>query len=82
MSDVLFVHGIDRNASADEIRRAARQVFEQAANGCPWLRPGDKVLLKVSLNSPDPYPVVCRDSIASTAAPIRAHLTRPLGSRS
>lgn len=52
----LIVNGIDRIASDSEVCRIVREAFERATDGCAWLRPGDTVLLKVSLNSPDPYP--------------------------
>jgi uncharacterized protein (DUF362 family) len=62
MPDRLVVHGVARGASAREASATVRRVFERATNGCPWLRPNDTVLLKVALNSQDPYP--------STTSPI------------
>jgi uncharacterized protein (DUF362 family) len=52
----LIVNGIDRSTSETDICRIVRQTFERATDGCSWLKRGDTVLLKVSLNSPDPYP--------------------------
>jgi uncharacterized protein (DUF362 family) len=56
MSDRLIVSAVARGTPIEQVRGTIRQVFERATNGCPWLRPNDTVLLKVALNSPDPYP--------------------------
>jgi len=66
LTDDLHVVGVAREASEAEAVAAARQVFLQATDDCAWLRPGQKVLVKLALNSPQPYP--CTTSPAALRA--------------
>lgn len=70
MTDTLHVQGVPRDASEDAAVAAAREVFLQATNDCAWLQPGDRVLVKPALNSPQPYP--CTTSPASLRAVVQA----------
>lgn len=56
MSEPLVIHGVARDSSAERTLQSVRRVFERATNDCSWLHPNDTVLLKVALNSADPYP--------------------------
>jgi uncharacterized protein (DUF362 family) len=47
--------GVPRSAPFGALGRAIRDAA-QAATDFSWLRPGDRVLLKVMCNSPNPYP--------------------------
>ncbi len=55
-ADTLFVRGLAAGASEAEIIEAIKQLFFEASDDCAWLEPGDRVLVKLALNSPDPYP--------------------------
>ncbi len=52
----LFVYGIAKKASEKDIENAIEKVLLESTNGLSWLKKGDTVLLKPTLNSNDPYP--------------------------
>lgn len=54
MDKTLYVNGL---GSADNsLTSNIKDVFRKSTNDLSWLSPGDLVLLKPALNSPDPYP--------------------------
>ena len=53
---VVFINGVNRNASTAELSARIKSVFLKSSENLSWLSPGDTVLLKPALNSPDPYP--------------------------
>lgn len=55
MSNVI-ISGIEKNSPFEKIEESIKTVFLQSTNNLPWLKKGDRVLLKPALNSPDPYP--------------------------
>lgn len=74
MTDILHVKGVARGASEDEAAAAAGEVFLRATNDCAWLQPGDRVLVKPALNSPQPYP--CTTSPAALRGVVKVLQTR------
>ena len=42
--------------AASSLRRASVRRAVELAGGMPWIRPGDRVLIKPAHNSPNPYP--------------------------
>jgi uncharacterized protein (DUF362 family) len=60
---------VPRGAAEAELTAAIRRVFLEATDDLAWLKPGDLVLLKPALNSPDPYPATTHPlSVAVVAA--------------
>lgn len=56
MSSQLFVQGVQKNADPEILKAAIKDVFLNSTDQLSWLKPGDLVLLKPAINSPDPYP--------------------------
>jgi uncharacterized protein (DUF362 family) len=54
-SEAVYVQGLPRGASAEQILQAVRRSAE-AATDFSWLSKGDTVLLKPAANSKNPYP--------------------------
>lgn len=52
----IFVSGVKKNATDDELSPIIKATFLKATDNVSWLKPGETVLLKPALNSPDPYP--------------------------
>lgn len=52
----LIVQGVSKQASEQELIATIQQVLMDATDNLAWLKPGDTVLLKPALNSPNPYP--------------------------
>ncbi len=63
----VHVRGVPKGAPEAELEKAVRQVFLSATEDLAWLKPGDTVLLKPAVNSPDPYP--------ATAHPLAVKVT-------
>lgn len=60
---------VARGSAEAELTAAIRRVFLEATSDLAWLKPGDLVLLKPALNSPDPYPATTHPlSVAAVAA--------------
>lgn len=55
MDNTVFVEGLS-DSNANSISKSIKNVFLKSTNNLEWLTPGDIVLLKPALNSPDPYP--------------------------
>jgi uncharacterized protein (DUF362 family) len=68
------VVGVPRTAPFGALGRAIRQAA-QAATDFAWLAPGDRVLLKVMCNSPNPYPATTHP----VAVTVMADLLRERG---
>lgn len=56
MPSPVFISGVRKNASLDELERIIERTFLESTDQLSWLKPGDLVLLKPAINSPDPYP--------------------------
>jgi uncharacterized protein (DUF362 family) len=54
-SDV-FVEGVPRDSDDPTLSRSIRNVFLAVTDNLSWLKKGETVLLKLALNSPNPYP--------------------------
>jgi hypothetical protein len=52
----LYVNGIGPETSNNSTASNIEDVFLKSTNNLAWLSPGDLVLLKPALNSPNPYP--------------------------
>lgn len=52
----MIIQGIHRNTSKQELISAIQTVFLETTDNIAWLKPGDTVLLKPALNSPNKYP--------------------------
>jgi hypothetical protein len=50
-----FVGAINKSSEFNN-REIIKNIFIRSANNLNWLKNGDTVLLKIALNSPDPYP--------------------------
>ena len=66
--------GVPRSAPSSVLHRAIRDAAA-AATDFSWLKPGDRVLLKVVCNSPNPYPATTHPS----AVAVMAELLRARG---
>jgi uncharacterized protein (DUF362 family) len=51
----VFVEGVS-DSELDSLTESIKNVFLKSTNNLEWLSPGDSVLLKPALNSPDSYP--------------------------
>jgi uncharacterized protein (DUF362 family) len=77
MSAPLVISGIAHGSSPEQMRRSVQRVLERASNDCSWLHPNDTVLLKVALNSPDPYPATTSPlAVQAVAEALRARGAR------
>jgi uncharacterized protein (DUF362 family) len=68
--------GVRREAVAGTLERAIREAASAATN-FSWLAPGDRVLLKVVCNSPNPYPATTHP----TAVTVLADMLREHGAK-
>jgi len=62
----LYVNGIGSETTDNSTASNIEEVFLKSTNNLAWLSPGDLVLLKPALNSPNPYP--------STTHPLAIHV--------
>jgi uncharacterized protein (DUF362 family) len=68
--------GVRRDTVAGTLERAIREAASAATN-FSWLAPGDRVLLKVVCNSPNPYPATTHP----TAVTVLADMLRARGAK-
>lgn len=66
----MIIHSVPRGISDTELISAIQRVFLDATDQASWLKPGDTVLLKPALNSPNPYP--------ATTHPLSIHAIKDL----
>jgi uncharacterized protein (DUF362 family) len=52
----VFVDSVEKGESDEVLVQKIGEIFLKSTNNLRWLKPGDTVLIKPSLNSPDPYP--------------------------
>jgi len=64
--ETLYVNGIGPETRNNSTASNIEDVFLKSSNNLSWLSPGDLVLLKPALNSPNPYP--------STTHPLAIHV--------
>lgn len=77
MSSPLFIHGVQKNSEPIVLKQAIEQVFLESTSNLSWLKPGDLVLLKPAINSPDPYPSTTHPfSVSVIARILREHGAR------
>jgi|GEM_PF-774770 len=66
----VFIHGIPAGAPDEELKKTITRVILETTDNLSWLSPGETVLLKPALNSPDLYP--------ATTHPLSLHATAEL----
>jgi len=62
------LRGVTKGAPSEELERAIREVFLAATGGLAWLKPGQTVLLKPAVNSPNPYPATTHPAAVGVLA--------------
>jgi len=71
----IYVGGTSRGSS--ELGKTIEDIFMRATGNLSWLSPGDSVLLKPALNSPDPYPATTHPlSVGVVARVLEQHGAR------
>jgi hypothetical protein len=73
----IYVGGVPRGSSPAELGKTIEEIFMQATDNLSWLSPGDSVLLKPALNSPNPYPATTHPiSVSAVAHVLEQHGAR------
>ena len=66
----VFVKGVKKGTPDFQLKRIIQEEFIDATDDMSWLKPGEFVLLKPALNSPDPYPATCHPLALSAVAEV------------
>jgi len=56
MSSPVHISSVPRDSGDEALKAAIKRVLLESTNNLSWLAPGELVLLKPAINSPDPYP--------------------------
>jgi uncharacterized protein (DUF362 family) len=73
----IYVGGVRHGSSAAELGKTIEEIFMLATDNLSWLSPGDSVLLKPALNSPNPYPATTHPlSVSAVAHVLEQHGAR------
>lgn len=56
MPSPVHIASVQKDSGDEALKAAIKRVFLKSTNNLSWLAPGELVLLKPAINSPDPYP--------------------------
>ncbi len=70
MSSYIHISGVAKNASLESLSSTIKQVFLDSTDNLSWLKPGEIVLLKPAVNSPDSYPSTTHPLAVSVVAKV------------